>query len=281
VFTIDWSQEAAHLTAAATTDAGWNAMVAAAVVRPADRVAADIGCGGGGMAKALAEALPAGATVVAVDSDPDVLDEARRHTAGLVRCELASLDDGPDALRTAIGGPADLVWAAHSVHHAADQQAAVDALAALLAPGGRLVLAEGGLPSRHLPWDLGLGEPGLEVRFDAANDRWFGGMRAELPGSVPMPYGWPVALRRAGLVEVTTRTLLVERPAPLSGDDRARVVDRLGRWVDRLRPTGFIGAADLATWDRLLDPDDPHWLGNRDDLTDLSARSIHVGHAKA
>lgn len=280
MFGIDWAAEAGRLVASAAGDGEWNGMVAGAVVRAGDRVAVDVGCGGGGMAKALAEAMPDGAEVVAVDADAEVLERAREHTDGAVRCELASLDDGPEPLRAAIGAPADLIWAAHSVHHAADQQAAVNALAALLAPGGRLVLAEGGLPSRNLPWDLGIGEPGLEIRLDASNDRWFAGMRAELPGSTPMPYGWPVALRRAGLVEVSTRTFLIERPTPLSGHDRNRVVERLGHWVDRLRPTGFVSTDDLATWDQLLDPDNPHWLGARDDLTDLSARSLHIGHAR-
>ena len=173
--------------------------VAAGLVRDSDQVAVDVGCGGGGMAKALAAALPAGTTVVAIDADPDVLEQAREHTAGAVRCELASMDDGAEPLRKAIDAPADLIWASASVHHAADQQAAVDALASLLAPGGRLALAEGGLPARSLPWDLGVGEPGLELRLDLAQDRWFKAMRDSLPGSVPMPYGWTDALhpRRA------------------------------------------------------------------------------------
>jgi len=285
---IDWSGQAAHLRGNAILEAGWTTTVAARLVGPATRVAVDVGCGGGGMAKALADALPAGATVVAIDADPDVLEQARAHTGGAVRCELASLDDGPGPLREAIGGPADLVWASASVHHAGDQQAAVDALAELLAPGGRLALAEGGLPSRQLPWDLGIGEPGIELRLDAVQDRWFATMRSALPGSVPMPYGWTDALRRAGLVDVTTRTLLTEQPIPLPDEQRDHVIAHLRKRVDRLRPTEQTTEAerayllpdeDLAVWDELLDPDGPHWLGRRTDLADLSARSIHLGHA--
>jgi SAM-dependent methyltransferase len=285
---IDWSGQAAHLRGNAILEAGWTTTVAAQLVGPATRVAVDVGCGGGGMAKALADAVPAGATVVAIDADPDVLEQARAHTGGAVRCELGSLDDGPGPLRAAIGGPADLVWASASVHHAGDQQAAVDALAQLLAPGGRLALAEGGLPSRQLPWDLGIGEPGIELRLDAVQDRWFAAMRSALPGSVPMPYGWTDALRRAGLVDVTTRSLLTEQPVPLTDEQRDHVIAHLQKRVDRLRPTEQTTEAerayllpdeDLAVWDELLDPDGPHWLGRRTDLADLSARSIHLGHA--
>jgi SAM-dependent methyltransferase len=306
---IDWAAQAERLRTTATNEAGWNEMVAEGLVRSTDRLAVDVGCGGGGMAKALAAALPAGGSVVAIDADPDVLQEARDHTAGsAVRCELVSMDAGPEPLREAIGAPADLIWASASVHHAADQQAAIDALASLLAPGGRLALAEGGLPARSLPWDLGIGEPGLELRLDLAQDRWFAAMRDALPGTVPMPYGWTDALQKAGLTGVTTRSVLSEKPVPLSDEDRERVVTQFQVRIERLTPGAgdhetdhgrghghghghghgselpaelALPAADLTVWKELLDPDSPRYLGRRTDLAALSVRSIHVGHAPA
>ncbi|GAB2575959.1 methyltransferase domain-containing protein [Kribbella endophytica] len=299
---IDWAAHAEHLRKSATDEAGWNALVAAELVHPTDRLIVDVGCGGGGMAKALALAVPE-ATVVALDADEEVLQQAREHTAGLVRCELVSMDDGPDPLRAAIGAPADLIWASASVHHAADQQAAVSALASLLGPGGRLALAEGGLPTRMLPWDLGLGEPGLELRLDAVQDRWFAAMRDGIPGAVPMPYGWTDTLQRAGLTSVTTRTILTEKPVPLSDTDRDQVIEQLRHRVARLDPDAepaghghghghghadptstapempTLDADDLAVWHQLLDPESPHFLGRRTDLASVSARSIHLGHA--
>src|SRR3954470_20387031 len=114
---IDWAGEAGRLRTSAEGETDWNAAVAATLVRDGDKVVADVGCGGGGMAKALAEALP-GATGVAMHADPHVLEQAKQHTAGLVRCELASMDDGSEPLRRAIDAPADLIWASASVHHA-------------------------------------------------------------------------------------------------------------------------------------------------------------------
>jgi SAM-dependent methyltransferase len=296
---IDWAEEASRLRASAEGEAEWNRMVASSLLRPGDKVAVDVGCGGGGMAKALADALTAGGTVVGIDADPDVLEQARQYTAGAVRCELVSMDHGAEPLRKAIGAPADLVWAAGSVHHAADQQAAVDALASLLAPGGRLALAESGLPARSLPWDLGVGEPGLEARLDLAQDRWFKMMRDSLSGSVRMPYGWTDALTRAGLVEVTTQSVLTESPAPLAPERLEQVISQFQLRVDRLDPSqashghghghghGLVvsgdleglSAEDLATWKQLLDPEDEHYLGRRTDLAVLAVRSIHLGHA--
>lgn len=281
---MDWSEKAAGLVELARADREWYESVAGWLLRPDDRVAVDVGCGGGGMTVALATTLGPGGQVVAVDGEPQLLDAVRAEVEARswqplaeVATIVADLHGGVGPVRAALPTPADLIWASASVHHVGDQQAAVDTLAELLDVGGRLALAEGGLPARHLPWDLGVGEPGLELRLDAANDRWFARMRAELPGSTPMPYGWTDALHRAGLADVTTRTTLRERPAPLPEDERGRLAERFTRWVDRLRPTGLVDGADLAAWDRLLDPDGPAWLGHRTDLFQLEARSVHLG----
>jgi SAM-dependent methyltransferase len=280
-YEIDWAEHAEHLAVAARTDAEWYATVAAVLARPTDRLLADVGCGGAGMAAALAVAVPE-ARVVAVDSDQDVLAAAVDNLAAAgvrdrVHLAMVDLAAEPAGLAAVLGGRADLIWASAVVHHAGDQQGTVAALARLLTPGGRLALAEGGLAARHLPWDVGVGDPGLELRLDAARDRWFAAMRTELPGSVRMPYGWPVALRRAGFGEVTSRSVLIERPSPLPAEGVARVTDRLKHWVDRLREHDLLGAADLAAWDRLLDPQSPDWLGHRDDVFELSARTVYVG----
>ncbi|MBB5786485.1 methyltransferase [Jiangella mangrovi] len=280
---INWAEEAERLCAAVTDDAAWYASVARELARPGDRLAVDIGCGGAGMAVALGAALPPAAFVVGVDGDGDVLDAARRRITetgiddGHIRLLLADLDTDLNVL-PAVARGADIIWASSSIHHLADQQAAIDALAALLAPGGRLALAEGGLPARHLPWDVGVGEPGLEVRLAAAEDRWFARMRASVPGNVAMPYGWSTALRRAGLVEVGTRTFTFERPVPLSEADLASVLHSLRHRVDRAYTDGELRPADKAAWDRLLDPADDAWLAHRDDVYSLSARSVHLGH---
>jgi SAM-dependent methyltransferase len=283
-YEVHWEEHAERLAAAAHADADWYASVAAHLVGPDDRVAVDIGCGGAGMAVALARALEAG-RVLGVDGDPAVLDTARAHlpATGTVPVELvrADLDGDLADVSAALRGPADIVWASASVHHAGDQQRAVDLLAGLLRPGGRLALAEGGLPIRALPWDVGVGRPGLEQRLDAAQDRWFGEMRDRLPGAVRMPYGWTGALSRAGLRDVTTRTWLLEQPVPLSTSDRERVVNELRTRVDRLRTADLLDAEDLAAWDRLLDPEGPDCLGNRDDLFRLTARSVHIGRRPA
>ena len=282
---MDWSERAAAMAQAAREDRDWHAALARQLLRPGDRVVVDVGCGAGGMTAAFAAALGPEGRVLAVDASAPLLavvaEQVREvsPTGGGAPVELveADLHAGVEPVRAALPKPADLVWAARSVHHLGDQQRAVDELTTLLAPGGRLALAEGGLKPRCLPWDVGVGEPGLELRLLAANDRYLARMRAELPGHRTMPYGWTEALRRAGLVDVTTRNFLYERPVPLSDRDRGRVVEHLTDWVGRLRPTGLLSEADVAAWDRLLEPDDAAWLGHRTDLELLRVDSVHVG----
>lgn len=281
-YVIHWADERPTLAAAAHSDVALFTAMARRLTKPDDQVVVDVGCGAAGMALALADAVPA-AKVYALDGDPDIRAVARDNLddAGIrpdrVVVDHCDLDDAGAGMAALGADRADVVWAARTVHHAADQQRAVDLLAAALAPGGRLALAEGGLRATHLPWDVGVGDPGLEVRLAAAEDRWFGRMRAALPGSVPMPYGWTEALARAGLSAIATWNLPIDRPAPLDPAYRTTVVARLRHHLDRLLEADLLDAADRTAWERLLDPDDAAWLGNRPDLHHLEMRSIHVG----
>ncbi|MGW4490075.1 SAM-dependent methyltransferase [Amycolatopsis sp. NPDC004368] len=189
-----------------------------------------------------------------------------------VRADLA------DAALPEVVPPADLVWASRVVHHLADQQAAVGTVAAVAKVGGLVALAEGGLDFRCLPWDLGVGRPGLEDRLLAAQAEWFIGMREGIEGSVAMPYGWSVALERAGLADVDSFGALVHHPAPgpaMLGD---YVVRRIGRIFE-------FGGEHLTPDDRdtltsLLDPDGPHYLAARSDLYLTGAKTVHCGRRR-
>lgn len=284
-YVLAWDKDdGARLAAAARDDAGWYAGIAAQLVKETDRLAVDVGCGGAGMALALAKNLSGDARVIGIDGSADVLADARLNldAAGIspskVALEVVDLHDGTEHLRKVVPERrADIVWASASVHHVGDQQGAIGNLAGLLAPGGRLALSEGGLRPRHLPWDLGVGTPGIELRLDAAQDKWFAQMRARLHGSVPMPYDWSEALRNAGLTEVTCRTTLLEKAIPLSDVNRELVISRFSSYVDRLTDAELLDDEDIETWDRLLDSEDEVWLGNRGDLYWLEARSVYLG----
>lgn len=240
--------------------------------RPSSAV--DVGCGAGGAACALATALDGAGRVFAVDVDRRLVATARRRAtaAGMGgRIGFAVGDVGAPCVRP---GSVELVWASGVVHHLADQQAGVERLVALLAPGGRLALVEGGLPLRCLPHEIGIGRPGLEARLDEARARWFVELRRSL-GGVALPYGWPEALRRAGLVDVATRSFVVERTTPLDNVGRRIVRLHLTSTATELAP--HLDGDDLAVVRRLLDPDDPAGVDHRTDVFPVAVRTLHVG----
>jgi SAM-dependent methyltransferase len=248
---------------------------ALASTRGAPGPVVDVGCGAGGAAIAFARHAPG---VVALDPDPRLVAVARGRAAeagvgGQLQLAAAAIGGLPLRPRRAA-----VVWASGVLHHVPDQQAAVDELAALVRPGGVLALVEGGLPLRCLPDDVGLGRPGLEARLDEARARWFADLRAELGGPA-MPYGWPEALARAGLADVRVRSFVADSvPAhdPLGHRIAAQHLvaarDELG---DRLAPD------DRTTIGRLLDPDDPAWIGGRGDLVVTAVRTVQLGVAPA
>lgn len=230
---VDWEVMAAHLEHSGELQLPVLRRTAARLRELLDpekkvRRILDIGSGPGVMTCVFAEAF-ADAEAVAVDGTPGLLDRAlaRAERLGLggrvaVRhVELPEGLDGGDDHGEGGLGTADLVWSSKAVHHLGDQQGALTALAGVLRPGGLLAVAEGGLPMRFLPRDIGIGRPGLQARLDVVQERWFETMRAELPGSTALVEDWPAMLSRAGLTRVgsftsssTCRHLWARRPAP-------------------------------------------------------------------
>lgn len=233
----------------------------------------DIGSGPGVISGVLAEAFPY-AEVVAVDATAPLLERAEARAArhgwsDRLRTRRVDLPDGIEGL-----GEADLIWASGFVHHLGDQRAAVGSLAGLLRPGGVLALLEGGLPSRHLPRDIGIGRPGLESRIGAAVDEWFTRMRTELPDAKDEVEDWRALLADSGLTPSGTRSFLLDIPAPAPMAVREQLV-HVFAWQRRL-VEGLLPDEDLAVIDRLLDPEDSESLLRRSDAYFLTARTVYT-----
>ena len=131
----------------------WNHNVAhhARIVRampPNCRSALDVGCGDG----LLAQKLAARATwVVALDASPEMAVQARRRTAGLdvevVEADfLAAVRDGVLPRHSF-----SFVTSVATLHHM-DPEPALQAMASLLEPGGRLAVAGLAMSRSALDW---------------------------------------------------------------------------------------------------------------------------------
>jgi len=282
---IDWTERIVALRRADELDADVDRAVAERLVDSlapggSPPVVVDIGSGAGGMSAAFAAAFATrgGGRVVLADAVEELLTVAVEHTRGVagdtVQVEGVQVDAADENLPDLLPA-ADLVWASRVVHHLPDQQKAIDRLARVLAPGGWLAMSEGGLATRCLPWDLGIGEPGLGSRLTAARDTWFERMRAEMPGSVRLPIGWTSALAVAGLSDTHSFSYVVDHPAPASEPVRQSVVDWL-TWMSGVGEDG-LSESDREVVQRLLDPDDEAYVGARDDVFVLGASTVHLG----
>ncbi|GGK24725.1 SAM-dependent methyltransferase [Pilimelia terevasa] len=197
----------------------------------------DLGAGTGTGAVALARRLPR-AEVYAVDVSDEMLAHLRRRAdeAGVgdrVHTVRADLDQPwPDL------GPADLMWAAASLHHVGDPGRVLGQAHALLRPGGVLAVAELDSFPRFLADPAGAA---LEERCHAALAR----MRRER--GMHLDADWGALLAGAGFaVEATRRTdLALDPPLPAATGRYALVsLQRMRHGLD-----GRVGAADLAALD--------------------------------
>ena len=100
--------------------------------------ALDVGCGGGLLSEAMAQA---GARVVGVDLSPELLEVAKLHALGAeltgIEYQLQSAED----IALSHAEQFDLVTCMEMLEHVPDPESVLDACVKLLKPGGLLVLS--------------------------------------------------------------------------------------------------------------------------------------------
>lgn len=135
------------------------ALIAAVLAPPRPRRILDIGCGTGTLALRLAAADPH-LQIVGLDGDEQVLARARQKTSGLG--QHVSFSAGLAAQLPAPDASFDVAIASLLLHHLApaDKLRALREARRVLAPGGRLVIADWGRPH-----DLLMGAAFLQLRL--------------------------------------------------------------------------------------------------------------------
>jgi ubiquinone/menaquinone biosynthesis C-methylase UbiE len=197
----------------------------------------DLGAGTGAGTLALARRFPA-ARITAVDVSPQMLHRLRHkaHAAGL-QDRVDTMEADLDAALPPTP-PADLVWAANSLHHLKDPVATLTGLRTAIRPGGHLVALEmEGFP-RFLADDP------LEARCHAAVAQ----MRA-----TDMPHlgaDWGPLLRAAGFTVRAERRFDIDLRPPLpaaTGRYAQTSLRRLRQGLqDRLSPEDLTALEALA-----------------------------------
>ena len=272
---IDWGERADELEREGEIGLPWIEPAVQWVVSHAAQASTviDLGSGPGVASCVLAQVLPT-ARVVAVDESPALLARALQRTERLGLSERVQTLSADVIDELATLPAADLIWASRVLHHVPDAQRALGGLRERLTPGGVLALVEGGLPSRFLPDECGVGQPGLLSRLDAEPPHMHAARMGHRYKPVRTSLDWPFLMERVGLAHLGSRAFLLDLPAPVSDEVRQLAVRRLQR--TRELAADALSSDDRAAVDRLLDPGDELGLLRRPDLFYLSAFTVHA-----
>ncbi|HZR43688.1 MAG TPA: methyltransferase domain-containing protein [Ktedonobacteraceae bacterium] len=243
---------------------------------PGSRVL-DAGCGSGGMTRLLAQAVGSDGEVFGLDANAQLIEGDRSQVRDTDVAGQIQFQEG-DVLHLPFeDGTFDLVWCSRVIHGLSDQVAGVRELARVVRPGGRVVLREGGLLPRFLPFDVGLGDPGLQGRLEVAHEQMFANWRGSLPNGVAYPYGWSHILREVGLREVMPKSFLHEFASSLEASQKDYLESWLSGYLRHPEHKQRLSARDISTLEQLLDPASPQYVFARDDLHGIVVETVYVG----
>jgi SAM-dependent methyltransferase len=242
--------------------------IASLELRPAARVL-DAGCGSGEALDWLREAVAPDGTVVG-------LDLAAAHTRlARSRAEPSVLVAQADLLKCPLRhASVDLIWSVNTVNHLHDPVTAVEHLASLLRPGGRVALGQSSLvPDMYFAWDARLEQVVNEAVRRYYRERY--GLKERDLTAVRALVG---ILRRARLHDVHARTFMIERIAPLQAKDEAYLLETIfeNTWGQRVRP--YLSEEDYQELSGLCDPQQTTFALRRPDFHFLQSFTLVVGH---
>jgi SAM-dependent methyltransferase len=228
----------------------------------------DAGCGTGEVLAWLAGAVTESGLAVGIDLSREHLAAARPRLA-----RGAALLQGDLGTPPVAAGALDLIWSANTINHCRDAPATLAGLAALLRARGRIALGQSALlPEMYFAWDSRLERLTNEAVRSYYRDR-YGLEERELAGMRALVG----LLRAAGLREVTVRTFVIERIAPLHAVDEAYLLEAIfrGTWGERLRP--YLAQEDYVALMRLCDPQHPDYALRRPDFHFLQTFTLAIG----
>ena len=243
------------------------ALIASMGLIPGMRIL-DAGCGTGeALPWLLHEVRPLGSVVG--------IDLAAAHVAAALRFACTNIEVCQGDLLTARLDPGsfDFIWCVNTINHFRDPIRAAIKLSTLLRPRGRIALGQSSLvPDMYFAWDSRLERVTNEAVRQYYRDRYH--LREEELTAVRSIVG---LLGRAQLHNVTARTIMIERLAPLSPADEAYLCEAVFRdtWGERLRP--YLLPADYVELDRLCDSRHPQFALHRPEFHFLQSFTLAVG----
>ena len=230
----------------------------------------DAPCGDAFYSDLLASVVGPRVRVVAADFNLATLRSRPLSSAGVLRC-LTDVEQAGLRRRSF-----DVVWTCRSMHSATDPQRRVTALAALLRPGGRLIVVENDPFHCSIPaWTTE-----FERRVQRAVDRL---LRQRCGNGTSIdrysaPRHSPVWLARAGLRQITARTYPVEDSVPLADEAERYWQLWMRQRGEMVRP--FLSDADRRTYARAFDPEGHDYVLKQPGMSCLDPTTVVCGVAE-
>jgi SAM-dependent methyltransferase len=223
----------------------------------------DVGCGIGATAGLMAELLGRDALVVGIDlSLPHLRVASEITNAAFVQADAAST-----CFREAT---VDLIWTCNTINHLRDPVGVLRSLRALLASGGRMVLAQGGLlPEMYFAWDAPLDDAVRRACHAYYRDRY--GLTSQdtagIRGLVRLANEAEFTVRRV-------RTIAIERIQPLTTADRRYFEEAIfaGTWGERIH--GYLSADERDRLARFCTPGSPEYCLDRADFHHIQTLTL-------
>lgn len=222
---------------------------------PAGSRGLDAGCGVGLYAQWLSTAIGPYGQVIGIDSGEERIAAAQHLLQGDITSGRVQVRQGDITALDLADQSLDWVWCCNVLHHIANPVLALQELQRVLRPGGWVIIKESQVANAlFLP-----GHPELERLLQRAEIQC---SRAEAGAQSfqERRQRTPESMRQAGLTDITMRTYVVQRQAPLSADARAYIEHTVfaRNWGSRLR--GLLDGQDWQQRSALCEPDSPQFI---------------------
>jgi len=228
----------------------------------------DAGCGTGDALNWLLSEVTPSARVVGIDLAAAHVAAARLRVPPEVEIHQANLFDvefEPASF--------DLIWCVNTINHLIDPVDGAMHLATMLRPGGRVALGQSSLlADMYFAWDARLERVATEAVRRYYQDRYHVDER-----DLKAVRALAGILRRAGLRNITVRTVMIERLSPLDEATEAYLSETIFRdtWGDRLRP--YLSADDHQELALLCNPQHADFALRRPDFHFLQTFTLATG----
>lgn len=236
-------------------------------IQPGSRIL-DAGCGTGAATLLLAEAVGEAGSVIGVDASAENLQIAQDTLALSTLTNKVSYQIDDITALSFSDADFDLAWCSLVIHHLSDEVAGLRELRRILKPDGRLVLREGLPPLHFLPFDFGLGKPGLEERLQTATSSWFA------------QNNWEEKLEQAGFKSVTPRSYQLDMLHPNPTEPNLMfLVTSLSHHLEQPQLYAELTPEDRQTLEQLVDPASNYYVLNLPDLHIQTSVEIYTALA--